>query len=173
MRHALRAILLLTAALSAHAQEQERKLIDRIMRPDTALQANEQTRGFYQGKSSVQDKTARTGTFYSPNRVQQKEFNTRAYHDGKGYWDGSMKYETKEADTKPKFLGIFPLVKRHETKTAETNAARESDRAYAARDYNTREFRVRGTAQGAINAEQEKNKGMSMDQVRELLNKNK
>jgi hypothetical protein len=166
-------ILLLTAASAARAQEQERKLIDRIMRPDTALQATEQTRSFYQGKSSVQDKTASTKSFYSPNHVSLKEYNTRSFYDGHGYWDGSFKYETKEANTKPRFLGIFPLLKRYDTKAVEVKDARESGRSYATRDYETREFRGRGTAQGSIDAEYQKNKGMSVDQVRDLLNKNK
>jgi hypothetical protein len=175
MRPAFCLILLLAAAPAASAQQQERKLEERIMKPDMTLQANEQSRAFYQGKSSVQDKTAGTKTFYSPNRVQMKEYNTRSFYDSHGYWNGSMKYETREANTKPRFLGIFPLVKRYDTKSVETKDAREGGKTYASRSFETREFRVHGTAQGAIDEESGKTtkKAMSIDQVRDLLNKNK
>ena len=75
---------------------------------------------------------------------------------------------------RPKFLGIFPLLKHYDTKAAETKDASEKGKTFI--DHHvveTREFRGRGTAQGALNAEHGKNTAMTIDQVRELLNKNK
>jgi hypothetical protein len=177
MRPAFCLVLLLAAATVAHAQEQERKLMDRvtrmdnILRPDLSKQATEQTRSFSQGKSAENGKTARTKSFYSPSHVQLKEYNAKSFYDGRGYWNGAFKFETKAAETKPKFLGIFPMLKRYDTKAVEVKDAREGGKNYAVRDYEvrdyeTREYRGRETAAKT-------GKSLSIDEVRELLNKNK
>jgi hypothetical protein len=169
-------LVLLAAATVARAQEQEQKLMDRIMKPNTSLQATEQSRAFYQGKSGAQDKTASTKTFYSPSHVQLKDYNAKSFYDGHGYWNGTYKYETKQANTSPKFLGIFPLLKHYETKSMDTKVANEASRNYVTREYDTRTYDTRTFETRDYRGretEASTKGGLSIDQVRELLNKNK
>src|SRR5436853_4051629 len=68
VRKSFGACLLVLIVLSCvHAQEQESKLVDRLLRPDTTLRNNAQNKKFIADGASI-NKRATVGTFY----VQEK-----------------------------------------------------------------------------------------------------
>jgi hypothetical protein len=56
-------VLLVTAASCLRAQDQERKLVDRLLRPDMTLRSTEQKKTFIADDTSI-NKKASVGTFY-------------------------------------------------------------------------------------------------------------
>src|SRR5690242_15795910 len=57
--------LLVLAALSrVHGQDQERKLMDRLLKPDMTLQSEAQNKKFIGDRTSSMNKHANVGTFY-------------------------------------------------------------------------------------------------------------
>jgi hypothetical protein len=151
------------------AQEQEKKLSERIMQPDMTLNAREQSKSFGGGKGFNSDSKANVKEFYFTQHFSAKEFQTKEFRS-KNYWAGDFKFQTHEAafikeDSADK--------KQYATKSAEVKDARESGKTYDSRDYaGVRGTQPNGAAQGTLDAEH--NKGpKTIDDVRELLNKNK
>lgn len=153
----------------AMAQQQERKLAERLMQPDMTLGAYEQNKTFGQGKGFRTDSKAQVKEFYFTGRFKpDKEFSTKEFRS-KEFGGRDAKFETKEAPTKTNQAAD----KRFETKSADVKDARESNKAFSTTAYaNAKDAQVHGTAQGSI--DEEHNKGpKTIDDVRELLNKNK
>src|SRR5437016_12546714 len=72
VRKPVAACLLLLAALSCvRGQDQERKLVDRLIKPDMALQNEAQSKKFSAGGAST-NKRAKVGTFYVQKRSTSK-----------------------------------------------------------------------------------------------------
>ena len=141
------------------------------MQPDMTLGAAEQNKSF--GGDSCKgfrtDKKANVKSFSFAGRFKAtKEFSTKDFVS-KDFVNRDAKFETKEAPTKPS----RESEKTYETKSAQVKDARESSKTYDSRAYaDVHEAHERGTAQGAIDVEH--NKGpKTIDDVRELLNKNR
>ena len=74
VRKSLGAGLLLLVALSCvHAQDQESKLVDRLLRPDTTLRNDAQNKQFSADGASI-NKKATVGTFYVQKKSNSKSF---------------------------------------------------------------------------------------------------
>lgn len=140
------------------------------MQPDMTLNAREQSKSFGGGKGFNNDAKANVKDFYFTQRFSAKGFETKEFRS-KNYWAGDFKFQTNEAafikeDSADK--------KRYETKSAEVKDARESGKTYnSSREFvNVREAHEDGKSQALLDAEH--NKGpKTIDDVRELLNKNK
>lgn len=140
------------------------------MQPDQTLGNPAQNKSFQGGKSfSSGSGSARTKSFlFGKSKAQQKSFQTKEFRGKTTFWSGEYKTNTAQG-TAPFREGN----KKSETKTAEVKEAQAADRGYVTRDYETRAAQFRGTAQGALDAEYKNREPLSIDQVRELLNKNK
>ena len=80
----LRGSILLLAMLAvapAHAQVQERKLFDRIMRPDTTLESSEARKSF-SGGGSFAGKSFSTRDHYSPRSFPMRTYATNPNREG-------------------------------------------------------------------------------------------
>jgi len=167
------AISLLVPA-SLPAQQQEKKLLERIQRPNMELGSTLQSKS-YQGASGpkiqaypVSDKTY--GTSQSGN---MKEFQaSRSFFGIKNPWFGQLTYEAKPASLSPR--GGAEL-----SKSYSVNPAAVTSYAASTRSANSSKpqvplqpFLVPGEAQGAMQQISDRvKKEMTIDDVRELLNK--
>jgi hypothetical protein len=149
---------------SVRAQEQERKLVERLLEPNTKLENSAQHKQFT-GSGAVTAKSASTRSFYvSDNKLTKtfadtREFTTRSY--------SSHQFASKDANLPPP----------HQTQTFATaearniSSARDASRSHDTRQFSgNRPFLVQGKSQKALHTQ---NRPLSIDDVRELLNKNK
>src|SRR5881275_654678 len=93
-------IFLLFGLPCLYAQDQERKLMDRLLKPDMTLQNDAQNKKFIAHGSSPISKRATVGTFYLHQKSRSQsffgtrhfsttEFNSHAYHGGRGAYEVS------------------------------------------------------------------------------------
>jgi hypothetical protein len=164
VRFCLFALALLFSTITARAQEQERKLVDRLLRPDTTLQNPQQTKSFSQQHAASTHSSA-TRSFYiaernlSTNFVADRQFATTTYR--------SRNFETK---------AITPM-KVREPATFSTRGARAvSTASNESKNFSTRNFGAdrtfqgRGKSQKSLDAQHHP---LTIEEVRELLNKSK
>ncbi|PYI88423.1 MAG: hypothetical protein DMF03_10685 [Verrucomicrobia bacterium] len=164
MRICLVVFALLFQMITANAQKQERKLIDRLLKPDTRLQNPQQTKSFSQQRT-ISTNSGATRSFYiaekklSRNFVADRQFATTSY--------SSRNFETKAATQ----------TKVQDTSTFSTRAAREvpvttnGSKKFSTRDFGSaRPFLARGKSQKSLDAHHHP---LTIEEVRELLNKNK
>jgi len=163
------ALSLIACAAPALAQEQEGKLLDRLLRPDVSMQNVAQHKHFTVSGNQIDKqavvapfhfrKKSTTSTFLGGREFGATNFGTNRFRDS----DGSARISksapfTKTASAVPNSL------------TA-TGIAMETGRATASRDFaSTRAFLDQGKSQKALS---QQDKPLTIDQVRELLNKNK
>lgn len=163
--------LLLSLPFVARAQEQEQRLIDRLLRPNTALQNSDQDRQFIADRSTVvKSRSTSTRTFYTGRKPVLKEAA------------GLKAFSTRDAVTtayvERNRQAVLPdasaLSKKASLATRNTVAipsARENHKQMATSDYaGNRQFLGKGKSQKALD---QKNATLTVEQVRELLNKNK
>jgi hypothetical protein len=154
----------------AKAQQQEQKLVNRIMEPNMKLENEAQNKKFTADRTSV-NKRAHVSTFYLQQKSPGKRYSgTRDYSaaefDSRSFNQGdqavSRNLGGKKADTAADPEG---------TKTSSTRSASDQNKSKASRDYaGNRPYLEKGKSQKSLNR---KNKPMTIDEVRELLNKNK
>ncbi len=127
------------------AQEQERKLVDRLLKPDMSLQSSEQKKKFMVDKTLV-DKPAHVSAFYLRKKSNSKDFS--------GTRDFSVP-DARYTTPSPKELSqVHDASKRKKTNDFSGN----------------RPFLEEGKSQKSLSR---KNPPLTIEQVRELLNKNK
>src|SRR5262252_5732745 len=67
-------VLLMAALCCVHAQDQEKKLVDRLLKPDMALQNDAQNKKFGGDGSASINKRANVGTFFIHQKTHSKDF---------------------------------------------------------------------------------------------------
>jgi len=152
------------------AQNQERKLEDRIMQPDMTLENSAQNKQFTADKTSVKKK-ARVSTFYLEKKPQQKDYaGTRAFRSGEF---NAENYKQNDQPVADELAGKKARQSTYvdSAKGAKTKQAYDQDKTRKSREYpGSREYREQGKSQKSLNR---KNRPMTIDEVRDLLNKNK
>jgi hypothetical protein len=153
-----------------HAQDQESKLVDRLLRPDTTLRNDAQNKKFSADGRSI-NKKASVGTFYVQKKSNAKSFaGTR---DFSAQQFNSQSFSgTRRAAGIPSQQAIGNSRSAYTTRTARgPRDAPQSDKKVASRSYeDNRPFLDQGKSQKSLNR---KNAPLTIEQVRELLNKNK
>ena len=160
--------LMLCAFSSARAQDQEGKLVNRLLRPNTELSNGDQNKKFNADRTSV-NKPARVGTFY----LQRKELS-RTYANTRDF--SAPQFKSHPFDTSGS--GNFLLAAKSNT-SSRTFATPTARTAVELRDGHrqvegsnfagNRPFLEKGKSQKSLDR---KSPPMTIDQVRELLNKN-
>ena len=158
---------------AARAQDQEHKLIDRLLRPDTQLQNSAQNKKFLADRRSI-NKQATVGSFYVQKKSTPKafgvagsrdfsswEFNARSFHGGKRQANSSSRSQIMNSHTRYAAKAAMGL-RRAPTDTNRTTASR----SFAEQ----RPFLDKGKSQKALS---QQNRPLTIEEVRELLNKNK
>jgi hypothetical protein len=164
--------LLLTAALCcARAQEQEKKLVDRLLKPDMTLQNDAQNKKFVGDGSVSINKRANIGTFYVHQKPRSKSFSgTRGFSTTQFYsqtYRGRRGgYEVSSHQTFANSKSTYTSQSAHGVRDASQSGKKVASRAYAG----NRPFLDEGKSQKSLNRH---NEPLTIEQVRELLNKNK
>ena len=163
---------LFISAFPAFAQRQEGKLIDRLLRPNVTLANSAQDKKFGGTQTTQFNKPARTKTFsqvrtnaaktWTGDRVlTPQQFAARHFRSGDSAADVSSRSQLTKNDT----VIATPAV------SAGTRVAPESSETTPVREYaGNRPFLGKGKSQKALQAQ---NKPLTIEQVRELLNKSK
>jgi len=164
-------ILAFGAVAHAHAQEQERKLLDRVLKPDMTLQNKLQEKQFV-GGGSVQVKPARTKSFLFFKRKPEKEFPTGTYHAREFAGTRESRYAGQQANVSTKRRIPKADVPYSTAAFAAVRDAREAEKAADVSEFRdaNRPYLGRGKSQKALS---QQDRPLTIDQVRELLNKNK
>jgi hypothetical protein len=164
-------VMLLMSRTALYAQEQERKLMDRIMTPDMSLGYSMQGKAFYGGGSGSYGgtKDANVKDFYFVQKFTAKSFDAKDY-DAKSFWQGNFQFATKGADVKS-----HPAAdKAFDTKSAPVKEANDAGKGYGTADhgYATHENEAKGkTSQNHLDEVYKGDRRMNIDEVRDLLNK--
>jgi hypothetical protein len=163
-------VLLLAALSCARAQDQERKLVDRLLRPDMSLQNSEQKKKFIAAGTSI-NKEATVGTFYAEKKSNSKtfsatrdfstrQFNSRSFHGSRSAYQHSSQQVMGNSGR------AYPTEAVRGARDAPQSGKKVASRAYA----ENRPFLDEGKSQKSLNRQ---NAPLTIEQVRELLNKNK
>ncbi len=191
--------LLFLSAAPLLAQQQESRA-ERIMRIDPKLEYDLRHSAFHGGRSasSANSKPARVKEFNFVQKSFGKEFNARTFAGAKEARTGERLFSTGEARTKGRYEGPN-AGKEADTKAARTHEAREADRTLAVQTTRDGNRQYLGPESKKLNhavrpedaADWRKNAGqtssytgtsmekyetlkpLSIDDVREILNKNK
>jgi len=162
---------LLTAAVCCvHAQDQEKKLLDRLLKPDMALQNDAQNKKFGGDGSASINKRAHIGSFYvhqkpsSKNYSGTRDFSTTQFYS-QTYRDGRT-YDVSSQQTLANSKAAYGSLTARGVRDAPQSGKKVASRAYAG----NRPFLNEGTNQKSLNR---KTEPLTIEQVRELLNKNK
>ena len=154
---------------TASAQQQERSLIDRLLRPNMDLQNPQQGKVFRadskavahteKPKSFAVDPTAKQKMFAESRIATTKEYrstSTRADVDGKSF------LEARQASVAGQVVS---------SSVRDVDSAYDANLKVAGRNFaDQRSFRGQGKSQKSLDRH---NPPLTIDQVRELLNKNK
>ena len=171
VRKSFGACLLVLIVLSCvHAQEQESKLVDRLLRPDTTLRNNAQNKKFIADGASI-NKKATVGTFYVQEKSNSKSFSETRDFSARQFNSQSF-HGTRSASGISSQQAVGDSRPAYATRTArDVRDAPQSDKKVASRSYaGNRPFLDQGKSQKALNRQ---NPPLTIEQVRELLNKNK
>ena len=153
----------------AQAQNQEGKLVDRLLRPNTTLQNSAQNKKVVITATTVNSRGT-VGTFYVQPTSREKSFvptrtfstravTSRSFH-GRDRKNVSSPNQILNSQT------TYPTSSEPELLTA-----RDSEKSIVGRSFaNQRTFLDQGKSQKALNRQ---NPPLTIEQVRELLNKNK
>jgi len=170
-----------------HAQQQEPKLEERLLyTPNSSLAYAPEKGAFLSGKTFNAGK-AYVKDYEYDQKVQTKAFSAKDFSGAKGYWAGNFKLSDSKTPVQDAFV-LSSMSKTYATKAEDVKNARESGETSPTRGYaGNVQFKGRYEDQTelATNAkakpksaawrqEQEKTKSpLSIDEVRDLLNKNK
>jgi hypothetical protein len=167
------AFLFLFSVTSGYSQTQERKLVDRIMKPDVTMGNPMQDRSFAES-GGVKLKKSEKGNqqFSGVKDASTKDFTTRSFLGLKNPWFGNKVFDTKKD----------PMLKGYDVKkwVAKGNRSPEiSDYAKSGKEANfgspvvpLQTYTPEPAAGGAVSKISDKiNEKMTIDEVRDLLNK--
>ncbi len=162
-------LVLLVAFSFARAQDQESKLVQRLLRPDMTLQNTTQNKKFIADGASI-NKKATVGTFYFQEKSNSRSFSNTREFSARQFNSGAFQ-GTRAASGISSQQPIGNSQPSYSTRTARVRDAHDADKAATSRAFaGNRPFLDQGKSQKALNR---KNAPLTIEQVRELLNKNK
>ena len=157
-------LVVLVFATAAYAQEQERKLVDRLLTPNTKLANSDQNKKFTGGLEAP-TRSAATKSFY----VSEKKLSKSFVADRSA---PTTSFRTHDYATKAATVPTLQPTRVFPTKNArDISTSAYSTKKYATRDFvGNRPFLGQGKSQKSLHAQ---DRPLTIDEVRELLNKNK
>jgi hypothetical protein len=163
-------LLLLTTLSCLCAQDQERERVDRLLKPDMTLQSSEQKKKFVTDGTSI-NKRANVDAFYVGKKSNSKTFagtrefstrqgNSQAFHGSHSTFENS----SQQAIGNSRLTDLTQPA--HDPRNVPQSGKKVASHPYA----ENRPFLDQGKSQKSLNR---LNAQLTIDQVRELLNKNK
>jgi hypothetical protein len=158
-------------AVPALAQEQEQKMMDRIMNPrvDKENPMGEKT---FQAAPFSARQFQGAKEYGNVKSAESKEFRTRVFLGIRNPWIGQKVYQTKAGRELTRYVLSD---KAFASRSVESKAARDGSKRAAGVDgaVDTRDFLARGKSQGSLNNTYSSGPALSLDEVRELLNRDR
>jgi hypothetical protein len=168
-----RAVLLaILFAAPLCAQQQEQSMMDRIMNPKVE-QANPMGAKAFSSTAFSSKKFESAGEYRGVKPARTKEYTTRKFLGIRNPWFGRKVYETGAARELTKYVLSD---KEFASRAVESKSAPEEGREALQFDgeIDTRQFLGRGKSQGSLSqAYGQGSAPLSLDEVRELLNRNR
>jgi hypothetical protein len=161
--------LLLIIFSSAHGQDQERKLLDRLLKPDTTLQNRAQNKKFAANRTSV-NKRAPVGTFYFEQKSAGKSYREQRVYSAGQFNSRSLNGGNLPVLPSQKRLTAAPVDLSTRTRITVRHPQESSKRVTGKTYSGNRPFLERGKSQESLS---QQDTPLTVEQVRELLNKNK
>jgi hypothetical protein len=154
---------------AVRAQEQENKMVDRLLKPDMTLANPAQNKQFNGTGTTSVDKKFVAKSFYSGNEANTKAFTGERDFSAKGYETGKSARTEKVANASGEPTGTNKKFSTGQSSLVRT--APENGKAANTRDYpENRPFLGKGTRQEILSKQ---NQPLTIDEIRELLNKSK
>lgn len=197
MRNSAPIFFLLAACFCSHAQKKEEPTMNMIERMDAgrnramaalnsggqgkpqksdpALASRYSSRSFQDGSDAMSRKSANVSPFLYDQNYSAKKFESgRSFFGLKNPWFGNKVFDAGQADLWSKTL-IANSDKKFRTEQAGTKAfAAEGKAATVEAPVETKGYVVQGAAQGSVSKITDKiHKDMTVEEVREILNKNR
>lgn len=181
MRYPLLVLMFLFAATGVgHAQKQERTLQERLEHPDMGMQFD--IRRSMVGSRKYSYNAARVKEFRLERNFEPKTYQARDFSGSKGVWLSKLKFWTRNTTGQAKYE-IPNANKSADTKTLDVVEARETNKTVATRDVPGGQRMFLGKERDKLSAALDPNnlprttnhlnEIKTIDDVRELLNKNK
>lgn len=161
--------LLFCSACALPAQEQEGKLMDRLLRPNAALGNDSQNKKFISSDKASVDRHARVSTFYLQKKHEAQTYsNTREFNTSQF---SARHYDTSTGNSLLAARSTSQI-RSYDTPSARVSVElRDSHRTASSSNFaGNRPFLDEGKSQKSLSR---KNKPMTIDDIRELLNKSK
>ena len=172
MRKSVAIWLLFLAGLPClRGQDQERKLVDRLLKPDMTLQNDAQKKKFIADGNASINKRATVGAFYVQKKSNQKNFSGTTQFSAEKFNSRSFQSKRSSFDVpSQQAVGNSPPVYANQS-ARDVRDASQSGKKVPVRPYGqNRPFLDEGKGQKSLNRQ---NAPLTIEQVRELLNKNK
>ncbi|MEP6603879.1 MAG: hypothetical protein ABJB69_08030 [Spartobacteria bacterium] len=166
MRIVLAICALICVGANALAQDQEDKLVDRLLKPSTSLQNSSQNKTFAPGRTSA-TKQARVGVFYVAEKPKAKSFSGNREFSASEFTTQSLSgAKNKARVSSAQSDRAYPTWRANAAGSSPTTSKSASTGKFSG----NRPFLDKGKSQKFLDRQ---NPPMTIDQVRELLNKNK
>lgn len=169
MRWLLVLICLTTATSLARGQEQENKLVDRLLRPDMTLGNSAQNKKFAAVEGTSVDRKFVAKSFYAGEETSPKRFG--GLRDFFARTFGGRKFSRSDTVANAQTDSAY-AEKRFATRASSLiRTSSEEQKTAKVRQYaGSRPFLGQGTRQKILS---QQDKPLSIDEVRELLNRNR
>ena len=154
----------------------EKGLLDRLMNPDRSAKSEYAGKAFNTG-GSFSDRKFSTKDYAGNKEFQSKSYETKPFADSKQSWLGKMLFPAKKlpenlqganSDATKKFATKEASVKEYADAT-------KKDPYTGKEAFETKEVNLKGKTQGAIDndphLQEAVKKGLSIDEIKRLLNK--
>ena len=164
-------ILLLAVLCSASAQDQEKKLVDRLLKPDMKLQNDAYNKKFIGDGSASINKRANVGSFFVHQKPGSKDFSgTRDFVTTQFYSQTYHGGRTAQEASSQQTLANSKAPYANQTARGVRDAPQSGKKVASGSYAGSRPFLGEGNSQKSLNRQ---NEPLTIEQVRELLNKNK
>ena len=173
MRWGIFLLSLIIFASAARAQEQEGKLVDRLLRPNMELSNSAQDKKFNAVEGTPVDRKFAAKNFYSGQERPTKSFAGTKSFFSKVFGPGKSAREESMASYKANADLAYASTEFKTNQSALVRKSSFADKKVKSRDYaDNRPFLAEGTRQKILDQEH-KERPMTIDEVRELLNKSR
>jgi hypothetical protein len=167
----------LLAGASCLAQQEDKKLLDRVMaKPDMSLINPMNDKKFQGERFSLGKKAAAQSKFLFYQKLSApKYYSVRSFLGIKNPWFGKVVYDSSQASLWSKSL-VVNADKKVPVDSAQTRKFYQADKQAARREQPVKAgaYLGRGGAQGSLDKISDKiDKNMTIEQVREILNKDR
>ena len=163
--------MLFACASAVFAQQQEQQMLERIMNPDRD-RANPMGEKAFTSKPFEGREFRGTGEFTGIKTARTKEFVTREFLGIRNPWFGKKVYATEGARDLHRYVVAD---REYASRPVKTRAVKDGEKAARVNNRTEadagRAFLGRGKAQGAISAQYPSQGPLTVDEVRELLNR--